>query len=415
MGNEEGLSTRKNMAWNSIGSLVYLGCNWLTTVLVVLIYPTYQASGCLASAMAVGNVVAAIVLFKVRAFQVSDINNQFDCSDYIVLRISCAFAGIAFGLFYSLISVSEGALGAAIAYSIFKAIESFIDVLHGVDQRHNRLDVSGISQIARGVLVLLSFSCISVLTSDLVMAINGMTLATLLVLVVFDIPSTRKLESIRLSIDPNALLRLATACAPGFISSVFATLVVSLSRQLYGLEFGDELLGIYAAIATPAVIIQAMASYLYAPLLGPIAVDFLRRDFSRVRKGLVKFSIALAALTAFASVAFMFLAEPLFAVAFGPNIAAYSYLIQPVLLSTGLTAAELFIIDILIVFRRRLAAVLTCIPALLSAPLLITPLSYAFGMNGISYTVCFSYFLSIIISIPVLHRSLRESGKRKRQ
>ena len=81
MSNNDGLSIGKNMAWNSFGSLVYLGCNWLTTVLVVIIYPTYEASGCLASAMAVGNVVATIVLFKVRAFQVSDIEKQFRTSD----------------------------------------------------------------------------------------------------------------------------------------------------------------------------------------------------------------------------------------------------------------------------------------------------------------------------------------------
>ena len=403
MSNDKGLSIRKNMAWNSLGSLVYLGCNWLTTVLVVTIYPTYDAAGYLAAAMAVGNVVAAIVLFKVRAFQVSDIKKQFDSSDYIILRMICAFIGIAFGLLYSLFSVSDGAFGAAIAYSVFKAIESFIDVLHGIDQCHNRLDISGISQITRGILVLAAFSSTSLLTNDLLLAINAMTLVTFLVLVVYDIPSTRKLEDNHLSLNINALPRLAAACMPGFISSVFATLVVSLSRQLYGLEFGDGQLGIYAAIATPAVIVQAMASYLYAPLLGPIAIAFLNNDYSKVKRGLVKFFIALTTLTALTALAFLFLAEPLFHIAFGPDIAKYSYLIQPVLLSTSLTAAEFFIIDILIVFRKKLAAILTCIPAVLAAPMLIAPLSYVFGMNGISYTICLCYFLSILMSIPVLH------------
>lgn len=413
MPNNKGLSIKKNMAWNSIGSLVYLGCNWLTTVLVVTIYPSYDAAGCLAAAMAVGNVVAAIVLFKVRAFQVSDIKKQFDSSDYIILRIVCAFAGIAFGLLYSLFSVSEGAFGAAIAYSVFKAIESFIDVLHGIDQCNNRLDISGISLITRGLLVLATFSSISILTNDLPLAINAMTLATFLVLVVYDIPSTRRLEDIHLSLNTNALLRLTAACIPGFISSVFATLVVSLSRQLFGLQFGDEQLGIYAAIATPAVIVQAMASYIYAPLLGPIAIAFLNHDCTNVRRGLVKFFIALIVLTAFAAFAFFFLAEPLFSIAFGPNIAEYSHLIQPVLLSTGLTAAELFIIDILIVFRKKLAAVLTCIPAVLSAPVLIQPLSYVFGMNGISYTICLCYFLSILISLPILHFTISKNDKKE--
>ena len=54
-----------DVLWNSVGSLVYLGCTWLTTVLVVLLSDDYQASGSLAIAMAVGNVFSTIALFRV--------------------------------------------------------------------------------------------------------------------------------------------------------------------------------------------------------------------------------------------------------------------------------------------------------------------------------------------------------------
>ena len=59
----EGLSLQKNMAWNSVGSLVYLGCSWLTTVLVVTLSSNYSDSGALAVAMSVGNLTSAIVAF----------------------------------------------------------------------------------------------------------------------------------------------------------------------------------------------------------------------------------------------------------------------------------------------------------------------------------------------------------------
>lgn len=65
--NTEGLSLQKNMAWNSIGSLIYLECSWLTTVLVVTLSTDYVDSGALAVAMAVGNLVASIFMFKVRS------------------------------------------------------------------------------------------------------------------------------------------------------------------------------------------------------------------------------------------------------------------------------------------------------------------------------------------------------------
>ncbi len=404
----DGLSLKKNMLWNSIGSLVYLGCNWLTTILVVLLYPTYEASGCLASAMAVGNVVATIVLFKVRAFQVSDIKKEFSSSDYIALRIICAIAGIVFSLIYSLITVSSSAFEAAIAYSVFKILDSFVDVFHGIDQCHNRLDIAGISQMARGMLVLICFAGISVLTNDLTLAISAMALATLLIIVLFDVPFARKFDAIHLEFNTRTILKLIIACAPGFASSVLATLVVSLSRQLFGLEFGTDQLGIYAAIATPAVIVQAMASYIYAPLLGPIAIASLNHEHKKIKIIIGKFFAALAVLTVFASAFFLLLGEPLFALIFGPNITPYVNLIQPVLLSTSITAAELFVLDILIVFRKRRAAILTCFLAFAVALLSIIPLSHALGMNGISVTICIAYSFAIIASIPAIRKSLKK-------
>lgn len=65
--NTKGLSLQKNMAWNSIGSLIYLKCSWLTTVLVVTLSTDYVDSGALAVAMAVGSLVASIFMFKVRS------------------------------------------------------------------------------------------------------------------------------------------------------------------------------------------------------------------------------------------------------------------------------------------------------------------------------------------------------------
>ena len=406
MDSNKSLSLGKSMLWNSTGSLIYLGCNWLTTVLVVLIYPTLDASGYLASAMAVGNVVTALVLFKVRAFQVSDVKNEFSNSDYIATRVICSIAGIIFGLLYALATVSEGSFTSALAYTVFKVIESFVDVFHGIDQRHNRLDIAGISQIIRGALCLLCFVSISYLTLNLTLALTGMALVTLLVVSFYDIPATRKLDKVSLEFNPAAVRKLFSACFAGFASSILTTMTVSLSRQLFGLEFGDCQLGIYAAIATPTVIVQAAASYIYAPMLGSIAVSYHRQDFKKLKLILIGVLLCLCAITLLAAIMFLIFADPLFTLIYGPEIASYAFLIQPIVLSTGLTAIELFVLDILIVFRKKLAAIFTCFLSFALALILIMPLSTIFGMNGISFTICIAYMCGLIASIPPLQCAL---------
>ena len=45
------LSLKANVLWNSIGSMFYLGCQWLITVLVVRLSSGFDAAGLLSLAM----------------------------------------------------------------------------------------------------------------------------------------------------------------------------------------------------------------------------------------------------------------------------------------------------------------------------------------------------------------------------
>ena len=78
---QKGLSLKANMFWNSFGSIVYLGCQWLITILVVRLSTGYEDAGALALGMAVSNVFSPIGYFKVRTYQVSDVNNRFSSGD----------------------------------------------------------------------------------------------------------------------------------------------------------------------------------------------------------------------------------------------------------------------------------------------------------------------------------------------
>ena len=53
------LSIKANMLWNSIGSMTYLGCQWLVTIFVVRLSSGYDAAGLLSLAMAVVGIFPA--------------------------------------------------------------------------------------------------------------------------------------------------------------------------------------------------------------------------------------------------------------------------------------------------------------------------------------------------------------------
>ena len=392
-----GKSIAENIAWNSIGSLTYVVGNWVITVLVVLLSTNYSASGDLALAMAVGNLVSTIVQFKVRPIQVSDLEGRHTSGDYVGLRIiSCAIA-VIFALFYSIATIPAESYAPVAAYCVFKLSDSFVDVFHGIDQKYDRLDYAGKSQIFRGVGIVAFFSAGMYFTGDLTFSILLMTLITVAVVAVYDIPRSARYESLVPRFDFNSLKRLFGICTPGFVASLLCTLVVSYSRQVYGLAYGGELLGIFAATATPAVIVQALAGYMYSPLLVPIARAWSAHGVRSIERFVLRFFLLLFGLIVCSAIGSMLLGQFALNLVYGAKVASYYTLLPLILVSTGITAGMFFVLDLLVILGAYRGTILSCAASFIACFIMSRPMVSHFDMNGISLTVIVSYLIGIAV------------------
>ena len=78
-------SLKKNMLWNTVGSVFYLACQWFLSVVVVRV-GSYADAGILSLAMSITNIFATIALFNVRNFQVSDSDGEYTNGEYVFHR-----------------------------------------------------------------------------------------------------------------------------------------------------------------------------------------------------------------------------------------------------------------------------------------------------------------------------------------
>lgn len=137
-GTHKTLSIRANMIWNAAGSLVYMAAQWLTTILVVRLSAGYDAAGLLALGMAVSNIFSPIGYYKVRAFQVSDLEEEFTFRQYLGFRIITVGLAIVVMFVYCFLTCPAGTWITVILYGFFSLGPVFVDVLHGEEQRESR-------------------------------------------------------------------------------------------------------------------------------------------------------------------------------------------------------------------------------------------------------------------------------------
>lgn len=394
------LSTVQNTLWNAVGCVFYLGCQWLTTVLVVRISQDYSASGNLAFAMAVGIIFASIALYKVRTFQVSDLHGEYSASDYVTFRLLTILAAFFVCAVYLPITsrcVFNLIIPSA-AYLVFKADESFSDVLYGIYQQNGRMDFIGISQFARGILSLGCFSVGLYLTKSLTAAILLMALGCFMVTCLYDLRHARLFADIRLCFNPETSRRLAKSCFMAMIAGLLANSIVSAVRQYYGVEFGSEQLGYYASVATPAVLIQVAAAYLYSPLIGTLAqkLEEGRKPFI---ESFFKTLTLLLAIVAVLIVLLSLAGDAFLVIAFGQSIAAYAYLFPFVLIATGAVGVLFYINDVLIIQRKMKQMLISNALALAASLGCAVMLTHAIGMNGINASIILGSAVGVIFGL----------------
>ena len=215
-----------------------------------------------------------------------------------------------------------------------------------------------------------------------------------MVILLYDRAIALSYGSISPRFNRSVLSSLIRKCFAGFVSSLLITMVVSVARQSYGISFGNEELGHYAAVATPCVIIQALSSYIYAPLYGQIADADKNGNDASVGKLVAKVLSAIVLITGLCLLAAFLLGDFALEIIYGSSIAAYVYLIYGALVSTACAAMISFLLDVLIILGKTKAILLSS----------IIPILLCFGgtnflgadPNSISMVISISYLASIV-------------------
>ncbi len=389
---------KKNMLWNAFGNILYMGCQWLLTVLVTNLGGLADA-GILSVAMSVSATFQTVALFGIRSYQVSDLEGKYSDGCYVRFRVlTCAAAMLGCTVAAMLLGYWGDALAATAFFMLFRLAEAFSDVLHGIAQKNNRLDVAGKSFAIKGVGLLAVFVTVYRLTAKLSPSLLCMALFSVLSTLLYDLPAVRRISPAFLREKGTGRGKLAAEAAP-LCAYLFASSAIStLPKLILEKQCGEELLGAYASIFAPALLITAAAGYLYNPFIPSFAAAWQKRDRSAFFKLFVKISAAVLGFAAVVLAAGACIGEWGLTLLFGEKIRPYVSLLLPILLAISAYAFFCFLCMLEIVVRDFVWLLLSCGVGL-GCELLMTGAWLAkSGANGASN----SFIAATLLSCAVL-------------
>ena len=398
----EGLTIKQNMLWNSFGSLISLGCQWVITVLVARLANGYDSAGVYSLAMSVYGIFTPLAQYRLYTYQVSDVKGEYTIGEYLSFRLISTAAALVLTIAYSLVTCSFSTIPAILLYGLYKTAGLIIDVFHGADQVHHRMDYIGKSLAFQGILSLLAFVILFTTTSSLEVALIGMILATCCVGFFYDYPRTVKLERFNIGITFDRAKKLAMGCASIVIAGIACSAAPSIPRQYVSATLGNAALGAYASMAAPVAIIQMGVCYIYNPLLSYFSESYLGKDYKRFSQLFLITILGTALIGVVCGALLNTLGARFLIFVYGDSISSYLYLMRPLVFLAILTGLMWFVNDLLIAIRSFRATLVGSILALLISMVITIPTVTIFGLDGITIASALACFAGVVYMIAAL-------------
>ena len=394
---KESKKIAKNIIYNSIGSFMYLFCQWLMTFIVVWV-SSYNTAGILSISMSIATTYIIIATFNMRNYQSSDINNKYSEKTYLITRLITTISAILITFIYSLIKgFTLFQILCINVFMLYKVTEAIVDVLHGSLQKKWRFDIIGKSFFIRGTILILTFSIGLLLTNNLLFALVLVTISTYIFIFFYDIKHYKMLINNYGNYKKRYTFQLLMQCVPMVIYGLIFSYISLYPKIVVENILGTEQLGYYASVATPALIIQVAATFIFNPLISLFAEYYQNSEYKKFKITTIRILFIIIILGLLGLLVSNYLGYWGLTLLFGKSIAPFVYLFNGVIVISTLTAIIWFLGMLLVVKRNYKTLIIGAVLPLILTLCITKTVIKSNGLIGINIILIIVYILQSIL------------------
>lgn len=284
-------SLTSNFMWTLGGNVIYSASQW--GMLSVLAKRGSPATvGVFAFGLAVSAPVFMFCNLQLRGVQAADATSEYQFADFFMLRSACTLGALLFlGGLCAIAGYRGEVLVVVIALSLAKAFESWSDVIAGLLQKRERLDLAARSVSLRGVLSLIIFASVFAVTRNLSAACIALAVTWAAVVCLYDMALARGVRQKGdgfLSASTTRMWALLKKSLPLGIVMTLSSLNTNLPRYLVVHYLGASQLGIFASLAYLLIAVNLLGVALGQAATARMATMFAVGELERFRDVLAK-------------------------------------------------------------------------------------------------------------------------------
>ena len=381
---------------------MYAASSLLLTYLTIRMVGADEG-GMFAFALTMAQLLANIVYYETRNYQVTDTKNQYVFGDYhsvkiinsIIMLLTAAVLVVA-----RKYSFTKAIL--VILVCIYRMLDGYADGYESHFHANGRLDLAGKSMTFRAITSVSAFFVLLSITHNTVVSISAAILAGVMGILIFDVWAFGAVGRVEISFNRKAISGIIKACFPLFASMFLWTYILSASRIAVDTAMNDNAQAYFQVLFMPVSVINLFATFILKPSLIGLTEDYSNRSnrfIARTLKLLAEIAIFSVVCMALA----YFLGPPVLQIISGLDMSQYRLLFTFLIFAGGINAIVYLLYSLLLIFRWSKQILITYVLASVLILFLSLKMTAVWGLWGasVSYLAAVS-FVMIIFGVMVV-------------
>ena len=258
--------------WNTSASMLSAFQTVFILMIISRIDPVSDA-GIFTIAFAVGNLMLTIGRYGIRPFQVSDVRESYKFLDYLWARIITCLLMIGISIAYVVSNygfAGENSKKSTVILLVCmtKVIDAFEDVLHGMLQQRQRLDIAGKVVSLRLAGYIVTYLITYIFTKNLVVASSISLLITFIMFLGLNSIAVKEFTKEKISRGAiKNVKKLYIECFPLFISTYLVMYLGNAPKYAIDKVLPNEAQACFNYIFMPVFVIGLVSQFIYQPAI----------------------------------------------------------------------------------------------------------------------------------------------------
>lgn len=320
---KENKQFKKNFIWNIIGT----GLNAFNSLFFLIIATRINGineAGIFTIAFSTACIMYMFGVYAGRIYQVTEPDKSITNKEYIANRLITSIIMIILVFIFCLVRKYDlYKTTVFLLLTSFKALESFSDVLYGILQKNEKLEIVGKSFFIKSLFSVLLFIFTDLITKNMILSIISIILVNVLLIFIYDYKNTNKYIEKNESIKIESIIKIFKSGFYTFSIAFLGIYLLNAPKYAIDLYMANDVQTVFGIIVMPATVVGLIAQFLIHPYLNQILKLYEERNLGKLNKLTIKLIFSITGFGVFAAISAFIIGPEVLGIIYGLDLTLY--------------------------------------------------------------------------------------------